>query len=82
MFANVVTRRFRQLGGWRAKWLLDTVIIVAATFLAFQQYPPTRALALLALGRNRSGILAKAMGGDRGTCRKMLTDFIALRQNS
>jgi hypothetical protein len=67
-----------ESGGTR--WLLDAVIVIAATFLAFQQYPPTRALALVALGRNRRCTLAKAMEGDRETRRRMLVDFTGIRR--
>jgi len=49
----------------RARRLLDTFIMVPAICLALQQCPTSRALALVALGRNRACTLAKAMEGDR-----------------
>src|SRR5262245_50859461 len=54
----------------RARRLFETLIIVPAVYLALQQQPVARSIALLSLGRKRSCLLAKAMEGDRGIRRE------------
>jgi hypothetical protein len=46
------------------------LIIVPAVYLALQQQPATRSIALLSLGRKRGYTLAKAMEGDRDIRRR------------
>src|SRR5437870_12119951 len=59
-------------GPSRARRLADSLIVVLAIFLALHQYSPTRALALVALRRNRSCLLATMMDGDREVRRQIL----------
>ena len=56
----------------RARRIADTLIVVLAIFLALHQYSSTRALALVALRRNRGCLLVKMMDGDREVRRQIL----------
>jgi hypothetical protein len=49
----------------RARRFFDALIIMPAVYLALQQHPAARSIALLSLGRNRGCTLARAMEGDR-----------------
>ena len=51
---------------WRARRFFEALIIVPAVYLALQQQPAARSIALLSLGRKRGWILASAIEGDRG----------------
>jgi hypothetical protein len=75
-----VRKSLSESGG--ARRLLDAGIIVAAAFLAFQQYPPTRAITLVVLGRHRRCTLAKAMQGDRVVRRQMLIGLIGINRGN
>ena len=61
---SIVPSRARRLG--------DSLIVVVAIFLALHQYPPTRALTLVALRRNRRCLLARTMEGQREVRRQFL----------
>jgi len=49
----------------RARRFFEALIIVPAVYLALQQHPAARSIALMSLGRKRGSTLARAMEGDR-----------------
>jgi len=49
----------------RARRFFEALIIVPAVYLALQQHPAARSIALMSLGRKRGSVLASAMQGNR-----------------
>jgi hypothetical protein len=54
----------------RARQLFEALIIVLAVYLALQQHPAARSVALMSLGRKRGCTLARAIEGDRDIRRR------------
>jgi hypothetical protein len=54
----------------RARRFFEALIIVPAVYLALQQQPAARSIALMSLGRKRGCTLARAMEGDRDIRRR------------
>lgn len=54
----------------RARRFFEALIIVPAVYLALQQHPAARSIALMSLGRKRGCTLARAMEGDRDISRR------------
>jgi hypothetical protein len=49
----------------RGRRFFEALIIVPAVYLALQQHPAARSIALMSLGRKQRCTLARAMEGDR-----------------